>query len=74
MYDDVVQRDFRAPAPDVSWLTDITEHLTVEGERDVCSIKDPFSNRVVGYAIDEHTTAQLAVSALRSRAASWSAR
>jgi len=26
--DDLVQRDFRAPAPDVLWLTDFTEHPT----------------------------------------------
>jgi putative transposase len=66
VHDDLVQRNFRAPAPDVVWLTDITEHPTVEGKLYVCSIKDVFSNRIVGYAIDERMTAQLAVGALRS--------
>jgi transposase InsO family protein len=66
VHDDLVQRQFRAPAPDVVWLTDITEHPTAEGKLYVCSIKDVFSNRIVGYAIDERMTAQLAVSALRS--------
>jgi transposase InsO family protein len=66
VHDDLVQRVFRAPAPDVVWLTDITEHPTVEGKLYVCSIKDVFSNRIVGYAINERMTAQLAVSALRS--------
>jgi transposase InsO family protein len=66
VHDDLVRREFSAPAPNVVWLTDITEHPTVEGKVYVCSIKDAFSNRVVGYAIDERMTAQLAVSALRS--------
>ena len=66
VHDDLVQRQFRAPAPDAVWLTDITEHPTVEGKLYCCAIKDVFSNRIVGYAIDEHMTANLAVTALRS--------
>jgi len=63
VHDDLVQRDFSAPAPNVGWLTDITEHPTGEGKLYVCSIKDVFSNRIVGYAIDERMNAQLAVAA-----------
>ncbi len=66
VHDDLVQRDFTAPAPDVVWLTDITEHPTLEGKLYCCAIKDVFSNRIVGYALDERMTAALAVSALRS--------
>jgi transposase InsO family protein len=66
VHDDLVRREFRAPAPNLVWLTDITEHPTVEGKLYVCAIKDVFSNRIVGYAIDERMTAQLAVVALRS--------
>jgi putative transposase len=66
VHDDLVRRDFSAPAPNVVWLTDITEHPTVEGKVYVCAIKDVFSNRIVGYAIDERMTRHLAVSALRS--------
>ena len=66
VHDDLVQRDFTAPAPDVVWLTDITEHPTLEGKIYVCAIKDVFSNRIVGYAINERMTANLAVSALRA--------
>jgi putative transposase len=66
VHDDLVQRQFRAAALDEVWLTDITEHPTLEGKLYVCSIKDICSNRIVGYAIDERMTAQLAVSALRS--------
>jgi putative transposase len=66
VHDDLVQRNFTAARLDQVWLTDITEHPTVEGRVYVCSIKDVCSNRIVGYAIDERMTAQLAVSALRS--------
>jgi len=66
VHDDLVQRQFSAPAPNVVWLTDITEHPTVEGKVYVCAIKDVFSNRIVGYAIDQRMTRHLAVAALRS--------
>lgn len=69
VHDDLVQRQFSAPAPDLVWLTDITEHPTVEGKLYCCAIKDVFSNRIVGYAIADRMTAQLAVSALRSAVA-----
>jgi putative transposase len=44
-------RDFTAPAPNVKWLTDITEHRTGEGKLYLCAIK---------------MKASLAVSALRN--------
>jgi len=66
VHDDLVQRNFTATGPDEVWLTDITEHPTGEGKLYVCAIKDVFSNRIVGYSIDERMTAQLAVSALRA--------
>jgi transposase InsO family protein len=66
VHDDLVQRNFTASSLDAVWLTDITEHPTVEGKLYICSIKDLCSNRIVGYAIDERMTAQLAVTALRS--------
>src|SRR5215470_7020085 len=66
VHDDLVQRNFQASSLDAVWLTDITEHPTVEGKLYICSIKDLCSNRIVGYAIDERMTAQLTVSALRS--------
>ena len=37
-----------------------------EGKLYLCSVKDVFSNRIVGYSIDSRETADLAVSALRS--------
>jgi transposase InsO family protein len=64
--DDHVQRVFSAPAPDRIWLTDITEHPTGEGKLYVCSLKDLFSNRIVGYSIGARMTADLACDALRA--------
>jgi hypothetical protein len=66
VHDDLVERNFTASSLDAVWLTDITEHPTVEGKLYICSIKDVFSNRIVGYALGPRMTAQLAVSALRS--------
>jgi transposase InsO family protein len=65
VHDDLVQRKFTATRPNQLWLTDITEHWTGEGKLYLCAIKDVFSNRIVGYSIDDHMTAQLAVNALR---------
>jgi transposase InsO family protein len=69
VHDDHVQRDFTAAAPNTVWVTDITEHPTAQGKLYCCAIKDLFSNRIVGYAIDERMTAQLAVTALRAAVA-----
>ncbi len=66
VHDDLVQRNFTAGRVDEVWVTDITEHPTLDGKLYCCSIKDLCSNRIVGYAIEERMTAQLAVSALRS--------
>ena len=66
VHDDLVQRNFTAKRPDKVWLTDITEHPTAEGKLYCCAIKDVFSNRIVGYAIGDRMTAQLATGALRT--------
>lgn len=65
VHDDLVQRQFTADGPNQLWLTDITEHWTGEGKLYLCAIKDVFSNRIVGYSIDDRMTAELAVNALR---------
>ncbi len=66
VHDDHVRRDFTAAAPNRKWVTDITEHPTGEGKVYCCAIKDLFSNRIVGYAIADRMTADLAVAALRA--------
>jgi putative transposase len=49
-HEDLVHRDFTAERPNELWLTDITEHPTKEGTFYFCSLKDVYSNRIVGYA------------------------
>jgi len=66
VHDDLVQRNFTADEPNAVWVTDITEHPTGEGKLYCCLIKDLFSNRIVGYSINERMTKELAVNALRS--------
>jgi transposase InsO family protein len=69
VHDDLVQRNFTAPAPDKVWLTDITEHRTDEGRLYACCIKDVYSNRIVGWATSDRMTRHLAVAALRQAVA-----
>jgi len=66
VHDDLVRREFSARAPNELWLADITEHRTDEGKLYCCAVKDVFSNRIVGYSIDERMKASLAVAALRN--------
>jgi transposase InsO family protein len=66
VHDDLVERRFSATAPNLLWLTDITEHPTVEGKLYCCAIKDVFANRIVGYALGDRMTRHLAVQALRA--------
>jgi transposase InsO family protein len=63
-HDDLVRRVFTAAGPNQLWLTDLTEHRTAEGKLYLCAIKDVFSNRIVGWAIDERMKARLVVAAL----------
>jgi putative transposase len=69
VHDDLVKKVFTAPAPNLVWLTDITEHATAEGKLYLCAIKDVYSNRIVGYSIDSRMKASLAVAALRNAVA-----
>ncbi len=62
--DDLLARDFIATRINEKWLVDITEHRTSEGKLYLCAIKDAFSNRIVGYAIDSRMKSRLAVAAL----------
>jgi transposase InsO family protein len=39
---------FTAAAADALWLTDFTEHRTVEGNLYLCAVEDVHCNRIVG--------------------------
>lgn len=61
-----VRHVFTAEKPNQLWLTDITEHKTVEGKLYLCAIKDVFANKIVGYSIDSRMKSSLAVNALNN--------
>jgi transposase InsO family protein len=66
VHEDLVDRQFTAAGPNLTWLTDITEHPTGEGKLYLCAVKDVWSNRIVGYSIADRMTSALAVAALRN--------
>jgi len=66
VHDDLIERDFTAEEPNQRWVGDITEHPTREGKLYLCTFKDLWSNRIVGYSIADHMTAALAVTAIRN--------
>jgi len=68
--EDLVNRNFTAPATNALWLTDITEHKTREGTLYCCVVLDQFSRRVVGWAIDRRNEATLVNDALTMAARS----
>lgn len=68
--EDLVNRNFTAPAPNSLWLTDITEHKTREGTLYCCVVLDQYSRRVVGWAIDRRNEASLVNDALTMAATS----
>jgi transposase InsO family protein len=61
---DLLQRDFSAVKPDERWVADLTEFKTREGKLHLAGILDLYSNRLVGWAISDRRTAELAVDAL----------
>ncbi|MFB7716241.1 DDE-type integrase/transposase/recombinase [Nocardia sp. NPDC056100] len=69
VHGDLVQRSFRSDAPNLLWLSDITEHHTSEGKLYLCAVKDMFSNRIIGYSIDSRMKSRLAVTALNNAVA-----
>ncbi|HUJ82954.1 MAG TPA: IS3 family transposase [Candidatus Acidoferrales bacterium] len=61
---DLLGRDFTATAPNQKWVADLTRILTVEGVLWLASVRDAFSNKVVGWDSGPRATTELVVSAL----------
>ena len=59
-----LKRKFEVDAPNTAWVTDITYIWTREGWLYLAVILDLFSRRVVGWAMSEKITRQLALAAL----------
>lgn len=62
--DNILERDFSAPAPDRVWVTDVTAVWTLDGWVFLAAVIDLFSRRVVGWAMSENNDTTLALSAL----------
>ena len=60
----VLDRQFTVPTPNMAWVSDITYLWTREGWLYLVVILDLFSRRVVGWALHDRITRQLALDAL----------
>ncbi len=63
-FPDLVDRQFRADAPNKLWVADMTEHLTAEGLWYLAVILDVFSRMVVGWSMGERQAVDLVLGAL----------
>jgi putative transposase len=61
---DLVERDFRASAPNRLWVADLTRLVTGEGVLWLASVRDAFANRIVGWATEPRATTALVLTAL----------
>jgi putative transposase len=61
---DLLERDFTASAPNRVWVADLTRIVTGKGVLWLASVRDAFSNRVVGWATDPRATTALVLTAL----------
>jgi len=61
---DLVNRDFTAAAPNRLWVADLTRIPTGEGVLWLASVRDAFSNKVVGWATDARADTELVLCAL----------
>jgi len=67
---DLVDRDFRAPAPNRLWVADLTYVATWQGFAYVAFVIDVFSRRIVGWRVSSSLRSDLALDALEM--AIWS--
>ena len=61
---DLVNRDFTVAEPNRLWITDITEHPTLEGKIYCAAVMDAYSQLVIGWSIAEHVRTELVTDAL----------
>ena len=68
-FPDLLNRDFTAAAPNVTWCGDITEIPTDEGKLFWASVLDLHSRRLLASATSDHPDADLACDAIKMAAA-----
>ena len=64
VYENKLNREFKAPSPNVAWCGDITYCATGQGWLYLATIIDLYSNKVIGYATSQHIDKWLVVKAL----------
>lgn len=64
VYEDLLERDFTATAPNRLWLADITQHPTDEGWLYLAVVMDAYARKLVGWSFAEHLGAELVVDAV----------
>lgn len=62
--EDLVRREFAAPAPNKLWTADITYVSTDEGFLYLAFVLDAYSRRLVGWAMESHLRTELVLDAL----------
>ncbi len=62
--DNLLVRQFNPPAPNQSWVSDITYIRTHEGFLYLATVLDLFSRRVVGWSMDKNMDKHLVMKAL----------
>jgi len=61
----LLNRQFQTDAPNQVWVADITYIRTLEGWLYLAAVMDLYSRKIVGWAMSERITSDLAVSALK---------
>jgi putative transposase len=62
--DDLLKRDFTAPAPNTRWVADLTEVVTWGGKAYCAFVIDCFSRFIVGWRLCDHMRTDLPLDAL----------
>jgi putative transposase len=62
--EDLVKRQFCVDAPDVLWLTDITEHPTAGGKLYCAAVMDAFTRKIIGWSMGARQDTDLVINAL----------
>lgn len=61
---DLVNRNFAVDGPNVLWITDITEHPTLEGKVYCAAVMDAYSRLIIGWSIAPHMRTEMVTDAL----------
>lgn len=65
VFDNRLERNFRAPAPNRKWVTDITYIETGEGWLYLAAVLDLYSRKIVGWSMHERMPSELVEDALK---------